>query len=65
MELEELVIKPVVTNGKIVAVSEIGVKVDIKGRMGSITIPLRSVITNKKLEVGQLVKFYFSYMQVQ
>lgn len=57
-------IQPILTKGKIVEVTEIGVKVDIKGRMGAINVPLRSVITSKKLVEGQEVTFYFSYMQV-
>jgi len=38
--------------------------VDIQGRLGVINVPLRWVFTEKKLEPGQTVEFYFSYMQV-
>ena len=57
-------IQPILTRGKIVDISEIGVKIDIKGRMGAINVPLRSVITSEKLVLGQEVEFYFSYLQV-
>lgn len=61
----ELAIQPIETIGKIVEVSDIGVKVDIKGRMGAINVPRRWVICDHELVEGQIVKFYFSYMQVQ
>jgi len=56
---------PVLTQGKIVEVNETAVKVDIQGRLGVINVPLRWVFTEKKLEPGQTVEFYFSYMQVK
>lgn len=54
---------PVLTKGKIVEVNETAVKVDIQGRLGVICVPLRWVFTEKKLEPGQQVEFYFSYMR--
>jgi hypothetical protein len=61
----ELNLQPILTIGKIVQVSDIGVKVDIKGRMGAINVPRRWVICDHELAIGQVVKFYFSYMRVQ
>ena len=57
-------LKPILTKGKIVEVNDTAVKVDIQGRLGMITVPLRWVFTEKKLETGQQVEFYFSYMQI-
>lgn len=57
-------LKPILTKGKIVEVNDTAVKVDIQGRLGVITVPLRWVFTEKKLETGQQVEFYFSYMQI-
>lgn len=54
---------PVLTKGKIVEVNETAVKVDVQGRLGVICVPLRWVFTEKKLEPGQQVEFYFSYMR--
>lgn len=36
--------------------------VDIKGRLGSIKVPLRMVISDNKLEVGQNVAFKMSFI---
>ncbi len=57
-------VTPQLTKAKIVEVNDTAVKVSIKGRLGVITVPLRWVFTDKKLEEGQEVEFYFSYMNV-
>jgi hypothetical protein len=56
-------LNPILTKGKIVEVNDTAVKVDVQGRLGVICVPLRWVFTDKKLETGQMVQFYFSYMQ--
>ncbi|MCH3965756.1 MAG: hypothetical protein LKE46_16200 [Clostridium sp.] len=56
-------LNPILTEGKIVEVNDTAVKVDVRGRLGVICVPLRWVFTDKKLEAGQTVQFYFSYMQ--
>lgn len=55
---------PQLTKAKIIEVNDTAVKVSIQGRLGIITVPLRWIFTDKKLEEGQLVEFYFSYMNV-
>jgi hypothetical protein len=57
-------LNPIRMKGKIVAVNDTAVKVDIQGRLGVITVPRRWVFTEKQLEPGLMVEFYFSYMQV-
>ncbi len=57
-------LNPVLMKGKIVSVNDTAIKVDIKGRLGVITVPRRWVFTEKQLEPGLKVEFYFSYMQV-
>lgn len=57
-------LNPVITKGKVVAVNDTAIKVDIQGRLGVITVPRRWVLTDKNLEPGLMVEFYFSYMQV-
>ena len=54
---------PQLTKAKITELNETAVKVSIKGRLGVITVPLRWIIADKALEVGQEVEFYFSYMK--
>lgn len=56
---------PQLTRAKIVEINDTAVKVSIQGRLGVITVPLRWVITDKTLEAGQEVEFYFSYMNVK
>ncbi len=57
-------LNPILMKGKIVAVNDTAVKVDIQGRLGVITVPRRWVLTERVLEPGLKVEFYFSYMQV-
>ncbi|APM39524.1 CBO2463/CBO2479 domain-containing protein [Clostridium kluyveri] len=56
-------LSPILTKGKIVEINDTAVKVNVQGRLGVISVPLRWVFTDKKLEIGQMVQFYFSYMQ--
>lgn len=56
---------PQLTRAKILKINDTAVKVSIQGRLGVITVPLRWVITDKELDVGQEVEFYFSYMNVR
>jgi len=56
-------LNPVLTKGKIVEVNDTAIKVDIQGRLGVVTVPRRWVFTDSKLQNGQKVEFYFSYMQ--
>ncbi len=56
---------PQLTKAKIVEINDTAVKVSIQGRLGVITVPLRWVFTDKALEIGQEVEFYFSYMNVR
>ena len=40
------------------------VTIDINGRMGQLKLPLRMVINNAPLKVGQIVRFLLSYPEV-
>lgn len=55
---------PQLTRAKIIEINDTAVKVSIQGRLGVIMVPLRWIFTDKTLEVGQEVEFYFSYMNV-
>lgn len=59
-----ITLSPQLTRAKIVEINDTAVKVSIQGRLGVITVPLRWVFTDKVLELGQDVEFYFSYMNV-
>jgi hypothetical protein len=54
---------PVLSQGVVTAVNETSVTINITGRLGTISVPLRWVFTDKALEPGQTVEFYFSYMK--
>lgn len=60
----EVELSPRLLPGKIIEVTQIGVKVELRGRMGILIVPLRSVITDKPLEPGQEIRVYLSYLQV-
>jgi hypothetical protein len=57
-------LNPQLAKGIITDVSGASVTVSVIGRLGVITVPLRWVFTDKPLQLGQTVEFYFSYMIV-
>ena len=50
--------------GVIVEVTGGSVTIDINGRLGQMKLPLRMVINDHPLEVGQMVRFMMSYPEV-
>ncbi|HLR21746.1 MAG TPA: CBO2463/CBO2479 domain-containing protein [Tissierellaceae bacterium] len=50
--------------GIIVGISQGSVSIDFKGRMGSLRVPLRMLITDYPLEIGQEVGLNMSYIEV-
>ena len=54
---------PVLTKGTIIGVNDTAVKVEVAGRLGVITVPLRWLYSEQPPALGQQVEFYFSYMQ--
>lgn len=57
-------LNPRLLKGKLVEVTEVGVKIAINGRLGILSVPLRFVITDKKLQIDDEVEFYLSYVRV-
>ncbi len=55
---------PKLLPGELVQVTEINATIELKGRMGILHLPLRSFITDKKMEVGDAVEVYVSYARV-
>lgn len=49
--------------GIITEVHDGSISVDIAGRLGNFKVPLRMVISEKKLEVGQKVAFKMSFIE--
>ncbi|TCU77493.1 hypothetical protein EV204_102354 [Tissierella praeacuta] len=50
--------------GIIVEISDGAVGIDFKGRMGFLKIPMRMLITDYPLEIGQEVGLNMSYIEV-
>lgn len=60
----EYELNPRLLKGKIVEVTDVGVKIAINGRLGVLSLPLRFVITDNKLQINDEVEFYLSYVRV-
>ena len=50
--------------GIVVEVTGGSATIDIKGRLGQIKLPLRMIISDRPLKVGQTVGFFMSYPEV-
>ncbi|MCL6269253.1 hypothetical protein M3P05_04745 [Sansalvadorimonas sp. 2012CJ34-2] len=50
--------------GVIVGLSDGAVEMDLKGRLGSLKVPMRMLITDYELKVGQEVEFRMSFPEV-
>ena len=50
--------------GVLVEITGGSVTIDIKGRLGQIKLPLRMIISEQPLEIGQHVGFLMSYPEV-
>ncbi|MBU5437791.1 hypothetical protein KQI42_07215 [Tissierella sp. MSJ-40] len=50
--------------GIIIEVTDGGVTIDLKGRMGQLKVPRRMVICNNELKEGQEVGFLMTYPEV-
>lgn len=59
-----LEIEPKLLEGRIVELTEMSTKIELKGKMAIVHLPLRSVFTNKPLEIEDKVKLFISYAQV-
>lgn len=60
----KLDLQPNLVRGRITEVSDVGVKIDFNGRMGALSIPRRSVITDKAIEINDEIEIYISYAQI-
>lgn len=50
--------------GILVELTDAGVTIDLKGRLGQLKIPKRMLISQNELQVGQVVGFMMSYPEV-
>lgn len=54
----------IMMSGIIVEVSDGAVSIDLKGRLGFFKVPMRMIISDEALEIGQEVGFIMSYPEV-
>ena len=59
----DYMINPVLMEGKIRDRYETSVKIQLRGRLGVIELPKDLIVGDKKLDIGDKVRFYFSYIQ--
>ena len=57
-------LNPRLITGKILEVTEVGVKIAFTGRLGVLSVPLRMVFADKPLAVDDEVELYISYVKV-
>lgn len=57
-------LEPKLLTGRIVEITEMSAKIELKGKMGILNLPLRSVFTDKPLELDAPVEIYISYAKV-
>ncbi|AME10001.1 MULTISPECIES: CBO2463/CBO2479 domain-containing protein [Gemella] len=60
----DYIINPVMMGGIIKEVKDDKVKIHLHGRLGVITVPTKLIKTDNILEMGHVLEFYFSYIQV-
>jgi hypothetical protein len=60
----DIELMPRLLTGRLVKVTDVNAVIELKGRMGMLHLPLRSIITNKTLEPGDAVEVYLSYAKV-
>jgi hypothetical protein len=60
----DVALAPKLLPGKIVQVTDMSVKIELKGRMGLLHLPLRSVITDYPIAEDDLVEIYISYAKM-
>lgn len=57
-------LNPRLLKGKLVEITDVGVKIAVNGRLGVLSLPLRFIISDKKLQIDDEVEFYLSYVRV-
>ena len=55
--------KIIYMEGIIVKITDGGVGIDLKGRLGYLEIPMRMLITDYPLKIGQEVGFHMSFIE--
>jgi len=56
--------KLIYMEGIIINIKDGCVEMDLKGRLGTLKVPMRMMISDNKLQLGQIVGFKMSYPEV-
>ncbi len=56
--------KPIYMEAKVIDVSDAAIELELKGRLGTLKVPMRMIISDDKIEIGQNVGFIMSYPEV-
>jgi hypothetical protein len=57
----EIDLIPALLRGKLTKVTDAGVSIELRGRMGVVNLPARCVVTSSVLQVEDEVEIYLSY----
>lgn len=60
----DIELTPKLLTGRLVRITDINAVIELKGRMGMIHLPLRSLFADHKMAVGDEVEIYLSYARV-
>lgn len=56
---------PRLIKGKIIDINDMGAKIEFYGKMGRLNVPIRMLISDKKVEKGDEVELFLSYINVK
>lgn len=62
--MADYVINPVLMGGLVKEVTGETVKIHLRGRLGVITVARRLILAERTISVGDELRFYFSYLEV-
>lgn len=60
----DIELTPKLLTGRLVKITDINAVIELKGRMGMLHLPLRSILADKKMELEDEIEVYLSYAKV-
>lgn len=64
MRAADMELTPKLLPGQVVNITDVSVVIELKGRMGMLHLPLRSVISDTKMNVGDETEICISYARI-
>ncbi|MHC1712343.1 MAG: CBO2463/CBO2479 domain-containing protein [Solidesulfovibrio sp.] len=62
--MDNIQLEPRLLTGALVQVTDLGVVIELKGRMGMLHLPRRSIISDHPMTTGLEVQVWLSYAQI-